>query len=53
MFRLLKYLPVVLPVIIRFLRSRKGKATLAKARSSQLKTRQGKTRQGSAARSRR
>ena len=33
MFRYFKYLPVIIPVVLKFLRSPQGKAALAKARS--------------------
>jgi hypothetical protein len=33
MFRFIKYLPVIIPVATKFLRSPQGKAALAKARS--------------------
>lgn len=33
MFRLLKYLPVIIPVVTKFVKSPQGKAAIAKARA--------------------
>ena len=34
MFRLLKYLPIIIPVVSKFLKSPQGKAAVAKARTT-------------------
>ena len=44
MFRLVKYLPVIIPVVNKFLKSRQGKAALAKARTTLQQSRSGRSR---------